>query len=60
MWGSRRPSPSSSTWTWPTWCSILAPMYHPMIVWVHDTITILATTGDRPIQGFLVDQRTYF
>ena len=35
-------------------------MAHPLVMWVDDTITILARGEDRPIQGVLVDQRTYF
>ena len=31
-----------------------------MIMWVDNTITILARGEDRPIQGVMKDQRTYF
>ena len=35
-------------------------MAQRMIMWVNDTITVLAGGEDRPIQGVLVDQHTYF
>ena len=35
-------------------------MAHPMMIWAHDTITVLAKGEDQPMQGVLVDQRTYF
>ena len=35
-------------------------MAHPMMMWVDDTISVLAKGEDRPIHGVLVDQRTYF
>ena len=31
------------------------PMLHPMMMWVDDTITILAKREDQPTQGALVD-----
>ena len=37
-----------------------ACMTHPMMIWVDATITILTRGEDRPIQGVLVDHRTYF
>ena len=33
---------------------------HPMMMWVDDTITVLARGEGRPIQGVLVDHCTYF
>ena len=38
----------------------VAPMTHPMTMWVDDIITILARGEDRPTQGVPVDQHTYF
>ena len=32
---------------------------HPMMMWVDDTITILARGEDLPTEGVLVDRRTY-
>ena len=39
---------------------VVPPMAHPMMMWVDGIITVLARGEDRPTQGVLVDQRTYF
>ena len=35
-------------------------MAYPMMVWVDDTIIVLATAEDQSIQGVPVDQRSCF
>ena len=40
--------------------SVVQPFCFPGLMWVDDTIVLLEQGGTRPVQGVVLDQRTYY